>query len=110
MPPRQILALVDCNSFYASCEKAFAPSLANRPVVVLSNNDGCVIARCARAKAAGIPMGKPAFTNSAATSTPPQIGVASNRKYLSRPTSLSSTVEPTAQQPRTMSHAWTARA
>ncbi|MGE4539060.1 MAG: Y-family DNA polymerase [Desulfovibrio sp.] len=61
MPPRQILALVDCNSFYASCEKVFVPSLANRPVVVLSNNDGCVIARSAEAKAAGIPMGKPAF-------------------------------------------------
>ena len=61
MPPRQILALVDCNSFYASCEKVFVPALANRPVVVLSNNDGCVIARSAEAKAAGIPMGKPAF-------------------------------------------------
>ena len=61
MPPRRILALVDCNSFYASCEKVFVPSLANKPVVVLSNNDGCVIARSAEAKAFGIPMGKPAF-------------------------------------------------
>ena len=61
MPPRPILALVDCNSFYASCEKVFVPSLANKPVVVLSNNDGCVIARSAEAKAFGIPMGKPAF-------------------------------------------------
>lgn len=59
MPRR--FALVDCNSFYASCEKVFVPALADRPVVVLSNNDGCVIARCARAKALGIPMGKPAF-------------------------------------------------
>ncbi len=61
MPPRRILALVDCNSFYASCEKVFAPALANKPVVVLSNNDGCIIARSSEAKALGIPMGKPAF-------------------------------------------------
>jgi len=54
-------ALVDCNSFYASCEKVFAPALANRPVVVLSNNDGCIVARSAEAKALGIPMGKPLF-------------------------------------------------
>jgi len=57
----RIFALVDCNSFYASCEKVFAPALAERPVVVLSNNDGCVIARSAEAKAVGIPMGKPAY-------------------------------------------------
>lgn len=57
----RVFALVDCNSFYASCEKVFAPALADRPVVVLSNNDGCIIARCAKAKALGIPMGKPAF-------------------------------------------------
>jgi len=61
MPPRRILALVDCNCFYASCERVFVPALAEKPVVVLSNNDGCVIARSAEAKAAGIPMGKPAF-------------------------------------------------
>lgn len=54
-------ALVDCNSFYVSCERVFVPSLAGRPVVVLSNNDGCVIARSAEAKAVGVPMGKPAF-------------------------------------------------
>lgn len=54
-------ALVDCNSFYASCERVFVPSLAGRPVVVLSNNDGCVVAQSAEAKALGIPMGKPAF-------------------------------------------------
>ena len=59
MPP--LYALVDCNNFYASCERVFAPHLAGRPIVVLSNNDGCVIARSAEAKAAGIPMGKPAF-------------------------------------------------
>lgn len=61
MPPRRILALVDCNSFYASCENVFVPSLANKPVVVLSNNDGCVIARSVEAKAVGIPTGKPTF-------------------------------------------------
>ena len=52
-------ALVDCNSFYASCEQAFVPALQNKPVVVLSNNDGCVIARSKEAKALGIGMGTP---------------------------------------------------
>ncbi len=56
-----MFALVDCNNFYASCERAFNPSLRNKPVVVLSNNDGCVIARSNEAKALGIPMGAPAF-------------------------------------------------
>jgi DNA polymerase V len=54
-------ALVDCNNFYASCERVFAPHLVGKPVVVLSNNDGCVIARSAEAKAVGVPMGEPAF-------------------------------------------------
>ncbi len=54
-------ALVDCNNFYASCERVFNPALNNKPVVVLSNNDGCVIARSNEAKALGIPMGAPAF-------------------------------------------------
>lgn len=54
-------ALVDCNNFYASCERLFRPQLNNKPVVVLSNNDGCVIARSNEAKALGIPMGAPAF-------------------------------------------------
>ena len=54
-----LYALVDCNNFYASCERVFAPHLNGRPVVVLSNNDGCVIARSDEAKAAGIPMGAP---------------------------------------------------
>lgn len=56
-----LFALVDCNNFYASCEKLFDPKLANRPVVVLSNNDGCVVARSAEVKALGIPMGVPWF-------------------------------------------------
>ena len=52
-------ALVDCNNFYASCERSFNPHLQDRPIVVLSNNDGCVIARSEEAKALGIPMGIP---------------------------------------------------
>lgn len=54
-------ALVDCNNFYASCQRVFEPHLIGKPVVVLSNNDGCVIARSNEAKALGIPMGAPAF-------------------------------------------------
>ncbi len=56
-----MFALVDVNSFYASCETAFRPDLKSRPVVVLSNNDGCVIARNAEAKRAGVKMGDPYF-------------------------------------------------
>ena len=56
-----MFALVDVNSFYASCETAWRPDLAGRPVVVLSNNDGCVIARSAEAKRLGIKMGLPWF-------------------------------------------------
>jgi DNA polymerase V len=56
-----IFALVDCNNFYASCERLFQPSLMKRPVIVLSNNDGCVIARSEEAKLLGIGMGRPAF-------------------------------------------------
>lgn len=56
-----MFALVDCNNFYASCERLFRPWLNGRPVVVLSNNDGCVIARSNEAKTLGIPMGAPAF-------------------------------------------------
>lgn len=57
----RVFALVDCNNFYASCERVFDPRLAGRPVVVLSNNDGCVIARSEEAKALGIRMGQPFF-------------------------------------------------
>jgi DNA polymerase V len=56
-----MFGLIDCNNFYASCERVFNPSLNRRPVVVLSNNDGCVIARSSEAKALGIPMGEPAY-------------------------------------------------
>ena len=52
-----LLALVDCDNFYASCERLFRPDLRKKPIVVLSNNDGCVIARSKEAKAMGIKMG-----------------------------------------------------
>ena len=54
-------ALVDCNNFYASCERVFQPKLNGRPVAILSNNDGCVISRSNEAKAVGVAMGAPAF-------------------------------------------------
>ena len=54
-------ALVDCNNFFVSCERAFQPELEGRPVVVLSNNDGCVVARSNESKAMGIKMGTPYF-------------------------------------------------
>ena len=54
-------ALVDCNNFFVSCERAFRPELESRPVIVLSNNDGCVISRSEEAKALGIAMGAPFF-------------------------------------------------
>lgn len=56
-----MFALVDCNNFYASCERVFRPDLNGKPLVVLSNNDGCVIARSNEAKSLNIPMGAPAF-------------------------------------------------
>lgn len=56
-----LFALVDCNNFYVSCERVFNPGLEGKPVVVLSNNDGCIIARSNEAKALGIRMGEPYF-------------------------------------------------
>ncbi|MGB2684075.1 MAG: Y-family DNA polymerase [Olleya sp.] len=56
-----MFALVDCNNFYASCERVFNPNLIGKPVAILSNNDGCVIARSDEAKALGLPMGAPIF-------------------------------------------------
>ena len=58
---RQSIALVDCNSFYASCERLFNPKLFGKPIVVLSNNDGCIITRSKEAKNLGIKMGEPYF-------------------------------------------------
>ena len=57
----RLIALVDCNSFYASCEKIFRPDLKNRPVIVLSNNDGCIVAASGEAKEAGIKRAQPLF-------------------------------------------------
>lgn len=54
-------ALIDCNNFYASCERVFRPSYRNKPIVVLSNNDGCVVARSNESKALGVKMGVPIF-------------------------------------------------
>ena len=54
-------ALADCNNFFASCERVFRPDLYGKPVIVLSNNDGCAVARSNEAKALGIKMGDPYF-------------------------------------------------
>ena len=56
---KPIFILADCNNFYVSCERVFDPSLEGKPVVVLSNNDGCVVSRSNEAKSLGIPMGAP---------------------------------------------------
>ena len=56
-----MIALMDCNNFYVSCERLFNPKLINKPVIVLSNNDGCVISRSEEAKNIGIKMGEPFF-------------------------------------------------
>ena len=57
----KVYALVDCNNFFVSCERVFRPDLEGKPVVVLSSNDGCVVARSNEAKRLGVPMGAPAF-------------------------------------------------
>lgn len=54
-------ALVDCNNFFVSCERLFRPDLEKTPVIVLSNNDGCIVSRSNEAKALGIPMAAPVF-------------------------------------------------
>ena len=56
------IALIDGNAFYCSCERVFEPKIRKRPVIVLSNNDGCAVARTAEAKALGIRMGEPFFS------------------------------------------------
>lgn len=75
-----MFALADVNSFYASCKKVFRPDLRNKPVVVLSNNDGCVIARSAKAKRLGIKMGIPWFQLKTAQFPEPVITFSSNYK------------------------------
>ena len=57
----QAIALIDCNNFYVSCERLFQPWLEGRPVVVLSNNDGCVVARSQEVRALGVKMAAPWF-------------------------------------------------
>lgn len=61
----RVIALVDCNNFYASCERLFRPDLREKPIVVLSNNDGCIVARSNEAKVLGIAMGAPYFKTKA---------------------------------------------
>ena len=56
-----MVALVDCNNFYCSCERVFNPQLRDKPVVVLSNNDGCVVARSNEVKAMGVKIGTPLY-------------------------------------------------
>ncbi len=58
---KEIFALIDCNNFFCSCERVFNPKLKNKPVAVLSNNDGCIVARSNEVKALGIPMGCPVY-------------------------------------------------
>jgi DNA polymerase V len=60
-PPNKILALIDCDSFYCSCERLFNLKARKKPVVVLSNNDGCVVSRTKEVKELGISMGVPYF-------------------------------------------------
>lgn len=76
--PKSYFALIDCNNFFVSCERVFNPALLNRPVVVLSNNDGCVVARSKEAKALGIPMGAAAFKYKALFDTQKVIVLSSN--------------------------------
>ncbi|MDR3110556.1 MAG: hypothetical protein LBU65_12865, partial [Planctomycetaceae bacterium] len=59
--PIRLYGLLDCNSFFVSCEKLFRPDLAHKAVAVLSNNDGCVVSRSPEAKKLGIPMGEPFY-------------------------------------------------
>src|SRR5476651_1666457 len=56
-----MFALIDCNNFFVSCERVFRPDLEGQPVIVLSSNDGCAVARSNEAKKLGIPMGAPEF-------------------------------------------------
>ena len=58
---RTLYGLIDCNNFFVSCERVFRPDLQEKPVAVLSNNDGCFVSRSNEAKAVGLPMGAPLF-------------------------------------------------
>jgi len=76
--PDRVFALIDCNAFYCSCERVFRPALARTPIVVLSNNDGCVVSRTAEAKALGIKMGAPWFQIRRAFEAAGGVGFSSN--------------------------------
>lgn len=78
MPSAPCIALVDCNSFYVSCERLFNPNLEGKPVVVLSNNDGCIVARSPEVKALGIPMGAPYHKYKAVLQNAGAIALSSN--------------------------------
>ena len=69
-----MFALIDGNSFYCSCERAFDPTLRGKPVVVLSNNDGCIIARTQEAKDLGLKMGSPGISALSAPASNPLCG------------------------------------
>src|SRR5438270_9244554 len=58
---KKVFALIDCNNFYVSCERVFHAAIQNKPVVVLSNNDGCIVARSNESKKLGVKMGQPVF-------------------------------------------------
>jgi DNA polymerase V len=58
---KKVFALIDCNNFYVSCERVFHAAIQNKPVVVLSNNDGCIVARSNESKKLGVKMGQPIF-------------------------------------------------
>ena len=58
---KKLFALIDCNNFYVSCERVFNASIQNKPVIVLSNNDSCVVARSNEVKKLGVRMGQPVF-------------------------------------------------
>src|SRR5690349_3931642 len=77
-PASSIYALVDCNNFYVSAERVFNPKLEGCPVVVLSNNDGCAVARSPEAKALGIGMGTPWFQLQPLVARHGLIGLSSN--------------------------------
>ena len=77
----ELFGLADCNNFYCSCERVFHPDLRNKPLVVLSNNDGCVIARSEESKALGIKMGD-SIIFSALFLTTPHIAALPNQTRL----------------------------
>lgn len=78
MEDQKLFALIDCNNFYVSCERLFNPKLEGKPVVVLSNNDGCVVSRSSEAKALGVKMGVPLYQINALVKTAGIVTLSSN--------------------------------